>query len=76
MLNDCPIFRFGTTLVISKELTPGTVFAVFWAFMGSVFAIGQLTPQIPILIGAMHAAVGIFEVIDRVGMPGSVKYST
>lgn len=59
-------FRYGTKLVISGQITPGTVFAVFWAVIGGAFAAAQAAPQIGVLISSMTAAAPIFAIIDRV----------
>lgn len=53
--------------MISGNITPGTVFAVFWAVIGGAFAAGQAAPQIGVLISSMTAAAPIFAIIDRVG---------
>ncbi|RCN42973.1 hypothetical protein ANCCAN_11021 [Ancylostoma caninum] len=58
-------FWYGTKLVISGNITPGTVFAVFWAVIGGAFAAGQAAPQIGVLISSMTAAAPIFAIIDR-----------
>ncbi|RCN31295.1 ABC transporter, ATP-binding protein, partial [Ancylostoma caninum] len=60
-----PVHRYGTKLVISGNITPGTVFAVFWAVIGGAFAAGQAAPQIGVLISSMTAAAPIFAIIDR-----------
>ncbi|KIH55328.1 ABC transporter, ATP-binding protein [Ancylostoma duodenale] len=57
--------EYGTKLVISGNITPGTVFAVFWAVIGGAFAAGQAAPQIGVLISSMTAAAPIFAIIDR-----------
>ncbi|CAJ0607312.1 unnamed protein product [Cylicocyclus nassatus] len=58
-------FWYGTKLVISGSITPGTVFAVFWAVIGGAFAVGQAAPQIGTLIASTTAAAPIFAIIDR-----------
>ncbi|WKX97611.1 hypothetical protein Q1695_013350 [Nippostrongylus brasiliensis] len=58
-------FWYGTKLVISGHITPGTVFAVFWAVIGGAMSIGQAAPQLGVLIGSMTAAAPIFSIIDR-----------
>ncbi|GMS96557.1 hypothetical protein PENTCL1PPCAC_18732, partial [Pristionchus entomophagus] len=57
-------FYFGTTLVISGEISPGTAFAVFWAVINGKIAVGQAAPQIAVVLGAKAAAASIFEIID------------
>ncbi|KIH46216.1 ABC transporter, ATP-binding protein, partial [Ancylostoma duodenale] len=59
------VLLYGTKLVISGNITPGTVFAVFWAVIGGAFAAGQAAPQIGVLISSMTAAAPIFAIIDR-----------
>ncbi|CAD6199817.1 unnamed protein product [Caenorhabditis auriculariae] len=58
-------FWYGTHLVISGTITPGTTFAVFWAVTSAVFAISQAAPQIPAFVACRAAAAPIFAVIDR-----------
>ncbi|CAJ0587030.1 unnamed protein product, partial [Mesorhabditis spiculigera] len=58
-------FYFGTVLVTKDEITPGVVFAVFWAVISGTFAIGHAAPQIGTILGAKGAAAPIFAIIDR-----------
>ncbi|KAK6033973.1 ABC transporter, ATP-binding protein [Cooperia oncophora] len=58
-------FWYGTKLVISGAITPGTVFSVFWAVIGGAFAVSQAAPQIGVLLSSMTAAAPIFAIIDR-----------
>uniref|UniRef100_A0A0N4Z7Z6 ABC-type xenobiotic transporter n=1 Tax=Parastrongyloides trichosuri TaxID=131310 RepID=A0A0N4Z7Z6_PARTI len=58
-------FYFGTHLVIDNEIDSGMVFAVFWAFIGGVFSLGQAAPQIAVIMAARQAGGEIFEIIDR-----------
>uniref|UniRef100_A0A0K0DKU6 ABC transporter domain-containing protein n=1 Tax=Angiostrongylus cantonensis TaxID=6313 RepID=A0A0K0DKU6_ANGCA len=58
-------FWYGTKLVVSGQITPGTVFAVFWAVIGGTFSLGQAAPQFGVLISSMTAAAPIFTIIDR-----------
>ncbi|CEF60730.1 LP14331p [Strongyloides ratti] len=58
-------FYFGTHLVIDNEIESGMVFAVFWAFIGGVFSLGQAAPQIAVIMAARQAGGEIFEIIDR-----------
>ncbi|VDM29195.1 unnamed protein product [Toxocara canis] len=60
------VFWYGTTLVLSGEITPGTVFAVFWAVLGGAIRLGQASPQIGIIVSATLAAGDILSIIDRV----------
>ncbi|KAJ1370037.1 hypothetical protein KIN20_031667 [Parelaphostrongylus tenuis] len=39
-------FWYGTKLVVSSQITPGTVFAVFWAVLSGTFSLGLAAPQI------------------------------
>uniref|UniRef100_A0A0K0EP01 ABC-type xenobiotic transporter n=1 Tax=Strongyloides stercoralis TaxID=6248 RepID=A0A0K0EP01_STRER len=58
-------FYYGTHLVIDNEIDSGMVFAVFWAFIGGVFSLGQAAPQIAVIMAARQAGGEIFEIIDR-----------
>ncbi|VDM58341.1 unnamed protein product [Angiostrongylus costaricensis] len=58
-------FWYGTKLVVSEQITPGTVFAVFWAVIGGTFSLGQAAPQFGVLISSVTAAAPIFTIIDR-----------
>uniref|UniRef100_A0A0M3JPI6 ABC transmembrane type-1 domain-containing protein n=1 Tax=Anisakis simplex TaxID=6269 RepID=A0A0M3JPI6_ANISI len=60
------VFWYGTTLVLTDEITPGTVFGVFWAVLGGAIRLGQAAPQIGVVIAARLAAGDIFAIIDRV----------
>uniref|UniRef100_A0A915BU20 ABC-type xenobiotic transporter n=1 Tax=Parascaris univalens TaxID=6257 RepID=A0A915BU20_PARUN len=59
------VFWYGTNLVLSGEITPGTVFAVFWAVFGGAIRLGQASPQIGVVISAKIAAGDVLSVIDR-----------
>uniref|UniRef100_A0A0M3KCV2 ABC-type xenobiotic transporter n=1 Tax=Anisakis simplex TaxID=6269 RepID=A0A0M3KCV2_ANISI len=52
-------------LVIEQGVSPGTVFATFWAVMGGAIALGQAVPQMGAIMGARNAATRIFQIIDR-----------
>uniref|UniRef100_A0A915EGH1 ABC-type xenobiotic transporter n=1 Tax=Ditylenchus dipsaci TaxID=166011 RepID=A0A915EGH1_9BILA len=58
-------FWFGSTMVLSGVMSPGTVFAVFWAVLIGAFRMGQAVPQINVIVGAKLAAGDIFSIIDR-----------
>ncbi|VDM66018.1 unnamed protein product [Strongylus vulgaris] len=57
---------YGTTLVVKGEITPGTVFAVFWSVLVGTRRLGDAIPQMGAILGARLAAADIFAVIDRV----------
>lgn len=50
--------------MIDGKVTPGTVFAVFWAVLGGAMRLGQALPQVGIIISAKLAAGDIFRIID------------
>ncbi|KAL3994753.1 ABC transporter transmembrane region family protein [Acanthocheilonema viteae] len=58
------IFRYGTNLVIEGEITPGTVFGVFWAIMLGAMRLGQAIPQLGVFTAAKLAAGEVFQIID------------
>ncbi|CAD5212275.1 unnamed protein product [Bursaphelenchus okinawaensis] len=58
-------FWYGTNLVLEGEMTPGTVFAVFWACVIGAMRVGQAVPQISTVMGAKMSAGEIFSIIDR-----------
>ncbi|TKR64358.1 hypothetical protein L596_024907 [Steinernema carpocapsae] len=58
-------FWFGTTLVISGEVSPGTVFGVFWAVLLGAMRLGQAVPQISVIVAGKLSAGEIFDIIDR-----------
>uniref|UniRef100_A0A1I7SW83 ABC-type xenobiotic transporter n=1 Tax=Bursaphelenchus xylophilus TaxID=6326 RepID=A0A1I7SW83_BURXY len=57
-------FWYGTKLV-NDGMDPGTVFAVFWAFMVGVLSLAQMASQIPAIMAANNAVVEVFNVINR-----------
>ncbi|CAI2342546.1 unnamed protein product [Caenorhabditis sp. 36 PRJEB53466] len=59
-------FWFGTRMVVSGSITPGTIFTVFWAVSGAIYALAQASPQIPVFLSCHSAAAPIFEIIDRI----------
>ncbi|CAB3411421.1 unnamed protein product [Caenorhabditis bovis] len=59
-------FWYGTKMVIDGRITPGTTFAVFWAFTGAVYALAQAAPQFPVFLGSQTAAGPILDIIDRI----------
>ncbi|VDM16625.1 unnamed protein product, partial [Wuchereria bancrofti] len=58
------VFWYGTNLVIEGKITPGTVFAVFWAIMIGAIHLGQAIPQFGVFTAAKLAAGEIFRIID------------
>nr|CDP91685.1 Bm7476 [Brugia malayi] len=58
------VFWYGTNLVTEGKITPGTVFAVFWAIMIGAIHLGQAIPQLGVFTAAKLAAGEIFEIID------------
>jgi ABC-type multidrug transport system fused ATPase/permease subunit len=68
-------FYYGTKLVVNNEITPGTTFAVFWAFLVAMFSVAQASAQIPAIVAARTAAASIFAIIDRVRNHCNITYS-
>ncbi|VDN02077.1 unnamed protein product [Thelazia callipaeda] len=58
------VFWHGTNLVLENKMTPGMVFAVFWAVLGGSMRLGQAIPQIGVIISSKLAAGEIFHTID------------
>uniref|UniRef100_A0A1I8A8S6 ABC-type xenobiotic transporter n=1 Tax=Steinernema glaseri TaxID=37863 RepID=A0A1I8A8S6_9BILA len=58
-------FWFGTTLVMSGDVSPGTVFGVFWAVLLGAMRLGQAVPQISVIVAGKLSAGEIFSIIDR-----------
>lgn len=58
--------RFGSTLIASGEIAPGTVFTVLFSVMTGSFALGGAGPSIAVIATAKGSAYSIFEIIDRV----------
>ncbi|CAD5216666.1 unnamed protein product [Bursaphelenchus xylophilus] len=58
-------FWFGTMIVLDGGMTPGTVFAVFWACVIGAMRVGQAVPQISTIMGAKVSAGEVFSIIDR-----------
>ncbi|KJH46451.1 ABC transporter, ATP-binding protein [Dictyocaulus viviparus] len=59
-------FWYGTTLVLSDSISPGTVFAVFWSVLLGTRRLGEAIPQMGAIIGAKMATSNIFSIINRV----------
>lgn len=53
-------------MVMNGEITPGIVFAVFWAVLVGSLRIGQAMPQVGTIVAAKVAAGDIFSIIDKV----------
>nr|AAD49563.1 P-glycoprotein-like protein [Onchocerca volvulus] len=58
------IFWYGTNLAVKGEITPGTVFAVFWAITVGAIRLVHTLPQIGIFTAAKFVAGEIFQTID------------
>lgn len=58
-------FWYGTTLVFEGVMSPGSVFATFWACIVGAMRIGNALPQLNVVVGAKLAAGEIFSIIDR-----------
>ncbi|VDK82058.1 unnamed protein product [Onchocerca ochengi] len=58
------IVRYGTNLAVKGEITPGTVFAVFWAITVGAIRLVHTLPQIGIFTAAKFVAGEIFQTID------------
>ncbi|PIO58438.1 hypothetical protein TELCIR_20127, partial [Teladorsagia circumcincta] len=59
-------FWYGTTLVLSGTVSPGTIFAVFWSVLLGTRRLSDAAPQMGAILGAKTAAADIFAIIDRV----------
>src|SRR5205085_12532212 len=58
-------FWYGSRLIISGEILPGSMFKVLFVVMFSAVAVGQMSSFAPNIAGAKVAAISIFEIIDR-----------
>jgi len=58
-------FWYGTMLVFSETISPGSVFAVFWACTLGAMRIGMALPQLNVVVSAKLAAGEIFSIIER-----------
>ena len=65
-------FYYGVTLVFKEEITPGTVFGVFWCVFVGALTFGMAVPQFATLIKAKIAAGEIFAIIDTVSFIESI----
>uniref|UniRef100_A0A158PBN0 ABC transporter, ATP-binding protein n=1 Tax=Angiostrongylus cantonensis TaxID=6313 RepID=A0A158PBN0_ANGCA len=59
-------FWYGTTLVLDDVVSPGTIFAVFWAVLIGTRRLGDAFPQLGTILSAKIAIADIFAIIDRV----------
>ncbi|KAE9552310.1 hypothetical protein FO519_004496 [Halicephalobus sp. NKZ332] len=57
-------FYYGGTLVFSKQISPGTVFGVFWSVFVGALRFGMAVPQFSTLIKAKVSAGEILAMID------------
>uniref|UniRef100_UPI0037E91357 ATP-dependent translocase ABCB1 n=1 Tax=Semicossyphus pulcher TaxID=241346 RepID=UPI0037E91357 len=58
-------FWYGSTLVLSKEYTIGTVLTVFFVVLIGAFTVGQTTPNIQTFASARGAAHKVYSIIDH-----------
>ncbi|XP_017280598.1 ATP-binding cassette, sub-family B (MDR/TAP), member 4 [Kryptolebias marmoratus] len=58
-------FWYGSTLILSKEYTIGTVLTVFFVVIIGVFAMGQTSPNIQTFASARGAAYKVYNIIDH-----------
>ncbi|XP_021940802.1 multidrug resistance protein 1-like [Zootermopsis nevadensis] len=59
-------FWYGSELVTNSEITPGSVFTVFFSVMSGAFSLGHAMPYISVVSTAIGAASTLFAIIDRV----------
>ncbi|PWA23942.1 hypothetical protein CCH79_00011020, partial [Gambusia affinis] len=69
-------FWYGSTLILSKEYTIGTVLTVFFVVIIGVFAMGQTSPNIQTFASARGAAYKVYNIIDHVSNETDVTRST
>ncbi|CAJ1062228.1 ATP-binding cassette%2C sub-family B (MDR/TAP), member 4 [Xyrichtys novacula] len=67
-------FWYGSTLVLSKEYTIGTVLTVFFVVLIGAFTVGQTSPNIQTFASARGAAHKVYDIIDH--NPNIDSYST
>ncbi|XP_072250387.1 ATP-dependent translocase ABCB1 [Leuresthes tenuis] len=58
-------FWYGSTLILSKEYTIGSVLTVFFVVLIGVFSMGQTSPNIQTFASARGAAHKVYSIIDR-----------
>ncbi|CAH1756276.1 1903_t:CDS:2 [Entrophospora sp. SA101] len=66
-------FWFGSTLILSGELAPGSVINVFFAVLMGALSLGSLAPEIQAFSSAISAGSKIFETIKRVPVIDSLS---
>ncbi|CAG8582956.1 8057_t:CDS:2, partial [Cetraspora pellucida] len=59
-------FWYGSTLILSAEMTPGTVVNVLFAVLVGSLSLICITPDLQIFSSAASAGAKIFETIDRI----------
>ncbi|KAG7242239.1 hypothetical protein INR49_024285 [Caranx melampygus] len=58
-------FWYGSTLILSKEYTIGTVLTVFFVVLIGAFTLGQTSPNIQTFASARGAAHKVYSIIDH-----------
>ncbi|KAI3361034.1 hypothetical protein L3Q82_013229, partial [Scortum barcoo] len=58
-------FWYGSTLILSKEYTIGTVLTVFFVVLIGAFTVGQTSPNIQTFASARGAAHKVYSIIDH-----------
>ncbi|XP_034553324.1 ATP-binding cassette, sub-family B (MDR/TAP), member 4 [Notolabrus celidotus] len=58
-------FWYGSTLVLNKEYTIGTVLTVFFVVLIGAFTVGQTSPNIQTFASARGAAYKVYSIIDH-----------
>lgn len=59
-------FWYGSELISNSEITPGSVFTVFFSVMSGAFSLGHAMPFVSVVSTAIGAASTLFTIIDRV----------
>uniref|UniRef100_A0AAR2JHI7 ATP-binding cassette, sub-family B (MDR/TAP), member 4 n=1 Tax=Pygocentrus nattereri TaxID=42514 RepID=A0AAR2JHI7_PYGNA len=59
-------FWYGSTLILDKEYTTGTLLTVFFAVIIGAFGLGQTSPNVQAFSSARGAAHKVFSIIDHV----------
>ncbi|XP_044065307.1 ATP-binding cassette, sub-family B (MDR/TAP), member 4 isoform X1 [Siniperca chuatsi] len=58
-------FWYGSTLILSKEYTIGTLLTVFFVVLIGAFTVGQSSPNIQTFASAQGAAYKVYSIIDH-----------
>ncbi|XP_029307520.1 ATP-dependent translocase ABCB1 [Cottoperca gobio] len=58
-------FWYGSTLILSKEYTIGTVLTVFFVVLIGAFSVGQTSPNFQTFASARGAAYKVYAIIDH-----------